>query len=320
MNHLEKKRQLEHIIDECLLPLIDNDYALFGLPYYNNVGDILIWNGELEFLKKTPHKCVATCALNSYPTTPLPENVVILITGGGYFGDLWRNSWESVLRRIEINRNNKIIFLPNTIYYQDPALLEKDSRFLSTFPNLTICARDKVSFELAKKSFSNKVILVPDMAFCMSEKYLSRWAGRKPSKKALLFKRRDKESPDTKLAIEEAAFDIHDWAPMEQASKAELNFHRLLARTPLLRRISADAAEKSVTWLYKNLYRRILTRDGIRQLSAYEKIYTTRLHAMILGCMLGRDIRLIDNKFGKLSAYYDTWLSDCDNVTYHKAK
>lgn len=52
MNFLEKKKQLRTIIEEKLTPLIDNDYVLYGLPYYNNIGDTLIWEGELEFLKK----------------------------------------------------------------------------------------------------------------------------------------------------------------------------------------------------------------------------------------------------------------------------
>lgn len=142
MNYLDKKRQLEEKIESSLLPLIDNDYVLYGLPYYKNIGDTLIWNGELNLLKKVPYKCVGTCSWDSYPQTKLPGNVIILITGGGYFGDVWRDAWKAVLDGIKPNRHNKIIFLPNTIYYENESIREADSEYLSTFPNLVICARD----------------------------------------------------------------------------------------------------------------------------------------------------------------------------------
>lgn len=313
MDYLSKKRQLASIIEERLLPLIDNDYVLYGLPYYNNVGDILIWDGELEFLKKTSHKCLATCAWDSYPSTPLPENVIILITGGGYFGDLWRRAWEIVLAGIEINRNNKIIFLPNTIYYQDKAFLEKDSKFFSTFPNLTICARDNASFNLAKKAFSNNILLVPDMAFCMSEKFLLKHS-HTPRKEVLLFKRTDKELPDSHMNVNEGCFDTHDWEPMEHTSTTELNIQRLLHRSHQLGKLIKLKGDSFEAWIYRTIYRRHMIKRGIRQIGNYKTIYTTRLHAMILGLMLGREINIIDNKFGKLGNFYTTWLKDCDNI------
>ena len=33
MNFIEKKRELEAILHHDVVPLIDNDYVLYGLPY-----------------------------------------------------------------------------------------------------------------------------------------------------------------------------------------------------------------------------------------------------------------------------------------------
>ena len=125
MTSKEKKDQLQSLIYEKLLPLIDNDYVLYGLPYYNNVGDTLIWDGELEFLKRVKHKCIGCCSWDGYNQNKLPDNIIILITGGGYFGDMWRYAFENVLDGIKKNKNNKIIFLPNTVYYSDKNLMRK---------------------------------------------------------------------------------------------------------------------------------------------------------------------------------------------------
>ena len=53
----EKIWELRQIIEEQLTPLINNDYVLYDLPYYSNIGDLLIWEGELSFLKV----CICAC-------------------------------------------------------------------------------------------------------------------------------------------------------------------------------------------------------------------------------------------------------------------
>lgn len=49
----EKIWELRQIIEEQLTPLINNDYVLYDLPYYSNIGDLLIWEGELSFFERT---------------------------------------------------------------------------------------------------------------------------------------------------------------------------------------------------------------------------------------------------------------------------
>ena len=43
---------LRKIIDTNLLPIIGKRVVLLEVPYYLNIGDLLIWKGELEFLKR----------------------------------------------------------------------------------------------------------------------------------------------------------------------------------------------------------------------------------------------------------------------------
>ena len=313
MNHIDKKRQLEAIIYDKIVPLIDRDYMLMGLPYYTNIGDTLIWNGEIEFLKRIKHKCVGTCAWNKYPATQIEKDAVILITGGGYFGDLWRDAWQSVLSFISLNRDKKIIILPQTIYYQSEELRENDAALLAECPNLTICVRDRISLGVAQQYFKNPAIHVPDMAFCMDEKELQKYSRLEPKHENLLFSRTDKERPEITGGVPADA-DIHDWISMEECRPWQADFERAKVWAYRLGRISKSLREKALEKVYYHIFRRRLTNDGLEQLSSYRRIYTTRLHAMILGTMLGREVRMIDNKFGKLSSYYDTWLTDCDNV------
>ena len=41
---------------------------------------------------------------------------------------------------------------------------------------------------------------------------------------------------------------------------------------------------------------------------AKARIRADRLHAVILGCLLGKDVAMDDNSYGKLSSYFDTWM------------
>ena len=56
-------------------------------------------------------------------------------------------------------------------------------------------------------------------------------------------------------------------------------------------------------------------KEGVRFISPYREVETTRLHGCILSILLGKKITLIDNSYGKNGNFYNTWLSDLDNVT-----
>lgn len=316
MDHISKKRQLQGIISHQLTPLIQSDYVLYGLPYYKNVGDTLIWNGELEFLKSIGHKCVGVCGWSSYPGEKLPKETTVLITGGGYFGDVWRDGWEFALKGIKHLKDNPIIIMPASIWYESEELMNKDAEYLAQFKKLTICARDQKSYDIAVRNFGNPVILVPDMAFYMKERTLKKWQRIKPSKQVLYFKRDDKEFASSGVVIPEKDYDEHDWITMETELPEEEHFFKMLWHAQAFKKYSAAWSEKLVDWVYKYNFRKFVTKHGALQLADYHKIYTTRLHAMILGFLIGREIIIIDNSYGKLSSCFDTWLSDCDSIRY----
>lgn len=316
----EKVRQLAGQIEKTLLPLIDRDYVLYGLPYYTNIGDTLIWEGELAFLKKVPYRCLGVCGWDDYPKTPVPENVLILITGGGYFGDIWRKAWCNVMQGIENNKENRIIVLPASIYYEDEAVREQDARYLSDFSNLVICARDSMSFSLAQQYFRNEVLLVPDMAFCIPPSYLQQWT--RPSNDFTLYlKRIDKELAHADTVIPEKKVDVHDWPTMESMTMGERWFGRIVSRTDGLRR-RVTCMDKPLKCfkdrMYFHLYRRMMTSRGVAFVSGYRKVYTTRLHVMILSVLLQKEVHVIDNSYKKLSSFYHTWLEDCQGITIWK--
>ena len=77
-----KIEYLRKKISDALSPLITHDYVLLDLPYYDNIGDTLIWEGTREFLKTLPYKCLYYASKDSFRYRDLPQDTVILLSGG----------------------------------------------------------------------------------------------------------------------------------------------------------------------------------------------------------------------------------------------
>ncbi|MGL5937573.1 MAG: polysaccharide pyruvyl transferase family protein [Phocaeicola sp.] len=315
MNFKQKIDQLKSIIESTLTPLIDNDYILLDLPYYSNIGDTLIWDGTREFLNKTNKKNLYSCSHDTFKNKSIKTDTTILLQGGGNFGDIWRRHQNFRLDIIARYPNNRIIILPQTIYYEENSNLLKDAESMSKHKDLHICARDSKSFELLQKHFKNKHLLVPDMAFCIPPKSLDKY--RSSEKEVALFlKRTDKElsttnyTPQTNLPI-----DTKDWPSMETLSCIQRKFEQIKYYSGYVEKIIGQTGRfYFINQFAHSFYRPDLIKQGVRFVSSYKEIYTTRLHVAILSILLNKEFKFIDNSYGKNSTFFNTWLSDLDNV------
>ncbi|MCM1137468.1 MAG: polysaccharide pyruvyl transferase family protein [Duncaniella sp.] len=314
-----KINQLRGKISETLTPLIKNDYVLLDVPYHGNIGDVLIWEGERTFLKSLPYKCLATSSADSWRGNYLRPEVVILLHGGGNFGDLWRWFQDFKLNIIRHHPDNRIIMFPQSVWYEDESLILKDAEILSAHKDLHLCARDRWSYDFMKKHFPDcNIYLLPDMAFCISDSFLNRYRGNETDRK-LYFRRTDKEiSSKTPLTID-AISEVHDWPTVEKRLKRFYYMNRFYG---LARRAPTEYTEKliyeTIDQFADKYVRESLVKRGAEFLASYNSVTTTRLHAMILSILLHKPVEYIDNTTGKLSAFADTWLKDLDTVKkYH---
>lgn len=306
MDFNAKKTELKNIIYNRLSPLIDNHYVLYEVPFYNNVGDLLIWEGENQFLKNTKYKMVDCCSIYTYKENKhLSSNIIILLQGGGNFGDIWRVHQEFRLKIIQEHPNNKIIIFPQTVYYQNYKTMLRDAEIMKQHKNLTICARDIVSYNLLKKYFSNNILLVPDMAFCIPPKQLLSCISHNQTNKTLYLKRKDKEFKNgIKHNFENQSIDIYDWPCMTHNDFVQILFKIFLRLK----------SYKLSLWYAQHIYKGYLIKNSIQFVSQYKEIYTTRLHTAILCTLLNKKYHILDNSYGKNKNFYETWLKDLESV------
>lgn len=306
---------------EQLSSLIDHDYIFLDLPYYSNIGDILIWKGTEEFLQTLPYQCLYKAAIETYKKPIISKEVIILLQGGGNFGDIWRRHTNFCLRIIDEFPKNKIIILPQTVFYADEIILKKDAQLMGKHPNLTICARDRVTQHLLKTYFSkNTILLLPDMAFCIPQTWFLKYI--KPEKRAaLFFKRKDKEFQPfnyQKYMQNQQNIEEHEWPSMERTLMAcrlmyyLKSVHAIVKRFKSLSTISAKIVDRYAICVYMPF----LIKLGVQFLSRYQYIYTTRLHGAILGVLLQKPMTFFDNSYGKNSSFYNTWLKDLNGIEF----
>ncbi|MBR3783405.1 MAG: polysaccharide pyruvyl transferase family protein [Bacteroidales bacterium] len=304
------------LLQSALQKLITNDYVLLDLPYYSNVGDVLIWEATLQLLKKVKHCCLYSCSVDTYRKPHIGQEVILLFSGGGNFGDLWEKHQPFRHRVMEDFPNNPIVQLPQSVWFEDEENLKKDIQYYKNHgANVTICTRDQQSYDIIQRNYSNvQPLLLPDLVLALDidtvlrRNRLTKLMGEG----TLYFKRDDKEFAGNNL-------DIHydkegDWPCMNYDIKWVRKYNDLMLRLERMnipKRIQLKITDLYYRYIIKDAY----LRNGIRFLMPYREVYATRLHAAILAWLLGKKVYMIDNTYHKCSGVYDLWMKDLENIS-----
>ena len=75
---------------------------------------------------------------------------------------------------------------------------------------------------------------------------------------------------------------------------------------------------KIIDWHARHGFRTSILQSALAFLAPYETIVTTRLHGAIFGLLTGKKVVLLDNSYGKNGHLFETWLSDCDEIAFHR--
>lgn len=301
---------LRYTIEHTIGPLFAERprVALLDFPNQSNVGDSAIWLGELSTLRALG---VATpCYISDLPNFDEQQlrqrlgNGTILLHGGGNLGDIWPAHHAFRERVLQSFPDNPVIQLPQSIWFQQTAALKQARTVLNAHPNLVLLVRDQQSLDIARNEFRARSILCPDLALHLGPRQRS----RAPCVPVLWLARTDRESraqhgPDSVPGF------LADWVTEPATLLRGIN-HRL-GRTP--RR--ARALRNLLSATYEPLAKQRFSR-GCELLSRGAVVVTDRLHAHILCLLLGIPHVLLDNSYGKLSSFFQTWTSVFDDAQW----
>jgi len=280
-------------------------FALLDHPNHDNIGDSVIWSGEIAALKAITGRLPTYAAgmtdydQNRFVNT-MPRGTIFL-HGGGNFGDLYPDFHAFKLDVLEAFRGRRIVQMPQSIHFKDASGVAATAAAIRTHGNFRFLARDQVTYDFAASAFDCEVSLVPDAAFGLGP--LSR--SRLPSMPLLQFRRRDQESQTAGVA------GSVDW-PAED--EKQIHAIRWPSKLTSLKSGRWTKTSRQVAALTALADHRV--RVGVDLLSHGEKIICDRLHVHILSVLLGIPHVFIDNSTRKISAYNQTWTYDCPLAHY----
>lgn len=265
-------------------------------PNHGNLGDHAIAYASENFIKEnfSEYEFIELDMDEIYEKGKALKNVlckgdIIMILGGGNMGDLYKH--EEWTRRFIINtfRGIKIISLPQTICFSETNKgkneFNKTKRIYNKNKNLKLVAREKISFDIMKKSFGeDRVRFYPDMVLSLDKRNLS-----KKREGILICLRNDKEGifkddfkKNLRVALEDQYFKV----------------------------------ELSDTVIDKNIdkYSRNEELDKIwRKISSSEVVITDRLHGMIFCAITNTPCIVLKTYNHKVREAYK-WLENQENI------
>ncbi len=265
---------------------------IVGTPVHGNIGDQAILLAELKFLNDNFPKYkvipIESYIISKYVNLlkKFIKNNLLLVHGGGFLGSLWLNE-EEMFRKVLINfPNNNIIVFPQTIYFDnvdvDDEIMKESIKIYSSHKHLTICLREKYSYDIMKKYFKDvNILLIPDMVL-----YLDNIKCENIRDNILFCIRRDKEKVQYNLE------DVKKY--LEE--KYQISY--------------------TDTVIDKNVYsynRKKVFLKKINEFSKYKLVITDRLHGMIFALLSETPCLVLENKSYKIKGVYE-WIKDVNYI------
>lgn len=306
------------------------DVAVLDAPNQRNVGDSLIWAGEIAYFERMGLRLRYVADLQGYSSEALRKAMptgVVLLHGGGNFGDLWpghQQHREQVVRDLP---DYPIVQLPQSIYFRDSDRAKRANEVIGSHPNFTLLLRDRESMGRAEAQLPDvPATFCYDMALGYSPRSV---ADASPDvNNVLVIARADVERSS-------GLFDVEfDWIPGAELTKtdwgpgsgvAELRWkaarwvtkadHKIV-RIGRRRRVPGSGIVHSAARRAIETLNEMNVAGAIELFSRADVVVVDRLHAHVLAGLLGIDHIVLDNNYRKIGAVYDEYTGGLSTARY----
>lgn len=271
-------------------------------PDYGNIGDLAIREGVVEFIKTTlPHNEIVEVTQGEFPEVfyHLKQTIrpidIICLTGGGNMGSTYQKF--EMIKRLVVQSfpKNKIVIFPQTIDYRDDSYGIKEkkraSNIYSNSKNLTITAREKISYEMMNEIYYNtNVILVPDIVLSLQNYF------NEGKRNGILLAIRD---------------DIESKIDIKDRNKILIKCEELEEKV-----IKTDTTIDIEGFNREQLHD--LVPNKIKEFGSAKLVVTDRLHGMIFSVISGTPCIVFENSNHKIAGTYE-WLKSLKHVILVKS-
>jgi len=309
-------------LDDTLRIALDGarKVALVNFPNHANPGDSAIWLGARASLARIGVKVKYQSVWDTFSVEALKKALPdgpVLINGGGNFGDLYagqQGTRELIFREL---KGRRLVQLPQSIHFRDPANLERNRRLVAEHGQVTIIAREKRTEAIATEKFDARVLLSPDCAFGLGSLRAPRtdpstdllWIHRLPGDPEFV----DHGAPPAGLTSE-----IVEWINPQPVEPAWAIPHRLARKSNLLLRARAQSNPTWARLAWRPLGATLVplgrgyTLRGVDLLGRGRFLVTDKLHGHIMALLAGVPHVVMDNGYHKVLGTYEAWTHDSE--------
>ena len=261
------------------------------LPNGGNIGDVIIAMTEYQLFEKHALK------YNVFRGGGCSENLVI--GGGGGFVPYWKRGYQRKQKIIQENKHLKSIVVLPSSFYDCPDFLEiVDERF--TF----FCREVKSRDYLLSSGVKGKVILAHDMALLLTEDFQ-----KAKARSYYQFKEVWQQiTASIPRLVQQGGYTIAYFLRTDVESKTDWSKIGIQSTLDLSICANSDCRCHSDAVFYGKLF--------FAGIDMADIVVTDRLHVGISSRLLGKEVFLLDNSYGKVSGVYEHSLKQCSRVHY----
>lgn len=278
---------------------------LLNTPVHGNLGDQAIAYAERYFINKYLNDYYLI-ELNSVRCDNrfikftfldiLNKNLKVLYHGGGYLGDLWPSEELKIKRIMKQVKKCKQIIMPQTYFrkkddnYDNE--LEADKTFYDSIDNLTVCLRDKKSYNIV----CNKVIPVSRCYLC----------------------------PDIVMLLNLSKNDNYDCNNQDDVLLCLRKDHEKILSDETIKRIENEIKKNGLNYRYTDttvdyiIYENECENELNKKWNEFRNaklVITDRIHGMVFAAINGVPCIAFGNISDKVKGAYE-WISYLEFVHY----
>jgi pyruvyl transferase EpsO len=301
----------------------ETNVAVLDFPGHMNVGDSMIWAGEMAYLHAAGIRIRYMTDIERFSAETLrrrhPDGP-ILLHGGGNLGDVWPRFQSFREHVVSTFPDRKIVQLPQTLYFGSDERAAQANEIFGKHRDLTVLLRDHNSIRRSQKHLpAVKTRFVPDMALGWTPPV----EGGQANRGILLLARQDAESKGNVGDLREGLANLGqvetaDWG-LTGSSLTRWKATRIPGR--LVRRFASlhgwDATTLALHQAYKSMLRMNLNA-GTSLFQGRQLIVTDRLHAHVLAALMGIPHVVLDNSYGKVGSIFTDYTGEFESAHFAK--
>ena len=279
-----------------------SEVALIDVPVNRNAGDLFILAAADRMLSdlecETVYRAGVRDYRSNYARRQVGSKTTIICLGGGNFGDLYPQ-YQALRERVVADfASNPVVVLPQSVYFASDAEAVRSASILARHGDLRIAVRDRRSLDLVRSRITPQVQLLPDLVHWVQADGVK--VAPSANKRTVALMRRDSEraSESKDLSTDAPQEDWPQLLPGYTVKVAVAAARMSAVPLPMLGR------QRHEKWA---LFAHRLLDQAIDRLRVTDRVVTDRLHGAIVARLGGVPVDLVDNSYGKLSAYYDAW-------------